>query len=150
MFGLTMRERLQDVYKNACIKEIGEYKREVLGIVQSFVNGVITNEEFEKRGREVLYNYIERVQAIIEGVVEGAPGVISTRYRLALVSPHLAGAPSYSEYSIPMISRNYLITYYAFTGKAGKPKDALAVKNMMKYYINKVALELEKEHPELS
>ena len=149
MFGLTMREKVHDLLERAYMQEIGEYKDEVLYITREHHAGEISEEELEFLYSNALWNYIERVLDVVSGVVRGAPGGVEARFQLALMSPELAGAPSYSEQQHPLGGSAYCFTYYAFTGKPGKVKDILYSNQRVRYYTNKALLELAEEYPEL-
>lgn len=149
LFGLTMREKVHGLLERAYAKEIGEYKRDMLETTQELLAGNLNGEQADQRADEALRGYIERVLDVVSGVIDGAPGAVSARFRMAIISPDLAGAPPHGNPPRPMGGSVYCFTYYAFTGRQGKSKDALYSNQRVRYYTDKALSELAEEHPEL-
>ena len=149
MFGLTMREKVHELLERAYMQEIEAYKDEVLNGLLGLSENELSEQAVDSIVIHALWNYIERVLDIVYGVVRGAPGGVGARFNLALMSPEISGAPSYSDLPHPQGGSAYCFTYYAFTGKPGKPKDAIYSNQRVRYYTNKALMEIAEEHPEI-
>lgn len=149
MFGLSMRERVQELMNHTMSKKIDVYKDGCREAICSVLENGRTGKDRDTLKTIAMFQYAVAVREVLEGVIEGAPAAVSARYTLATSRPKIAGVPKFqSELPVLLFDSLYCVIYYSFTGKPGKKVDAEQTKQMAEYFMEKAYEEVLKEYPE--
>ena len=140
MLSFLLRKQIDTLLERAYQSNIEGYKSEI----RSALNDRLSDEQIESISSKARKHYIEAVSNTVSGAIYAASADVIARYKLALYSPEIAGAPPVDELDLSA-GVVYCLTCYAITGKPGKTKDAIRHNHLFASYVEKALYALNSE-----
>ena len=145
MFGFSLRKQIDALLERAYQSNFESYKAELCTIMERADRQELTEDEFYRHMAAAREQYIDDVSEMVSGAVYAAPPKVSARYKLATMSPQIAGAPADDDAPY-CAGTEYCFLCYAFTGKPGVPRDAIRHNHLFASYVDRAIDELTAEH----
>lgn len=145
MFGFGLKRQVEKLLERAYQKGFLSYKEEIRKLCRAGDRGEIGEKELECSVLQARGHYLDEVSETVLGVIDGADPEIGFRRKIALMSPELAGLPPLDDDFVYSAGVEYCITYYAFSGKPGKPADAVRQNHIFGAYVDRALQELQEE-----
>lgn len=145
MLNFLIRRSIDRLLEQAYKSNFSKYKAEIKSILE---NGIGENSEEEMfceimRARE---EYLNSISEQVSGAVFASEQKTSARYRIAIMSPEVAGIHICDDVDIKYSAgMEYCFLHYAFIGKPGEMKNAIKHNHIFASYVDRAISELEEE-----
>lgn len=144
MLNFLIRRSIDRLLERAYESNFSKYKAEIKNILD---NGTGKASEDDllceiMRARE---EYLNSISEQVSGAVFASDQKTAARYRIAMMSPEVAGVYIFDDDIKYSAGMEYCFLHYAFIGKAGKMKDAIKHNHIFASYIDRAIDQLEEE-----
>lgn len=153
MFGLSWRERIDELLIRAYKDDMPEYKMDLRAALDSIEKDDVPIEEENIHFRRIttmLYSMsMGRITEKMFAMIDAAPTDVQTRKALSMVNPQVTGVESidYIDNFDGLFPKDlFCFMYYAFSGRPGKKKDAERHSDLYWSIKSKASSEIFKEY----
>lgn len=147
MFGLSLREKLQNTITQTALANINQFKKSVISLHTT--SGNLSDKELSLSYNKLLKDFFEHIaNEMLSGLSKQSPA-IAMRVNLLMMDPSRAGFGDIDPDVTPLTGGIvYAFCYYCITGQTAKEKDCIFMNNVYRTMIHQALDEIEEILPE--
>lgn len=144
MLNFLIRRSIDRLLERAYESNFSIYKAEIKNILDNGA-GKVSEDDLLCEMMRAREEYLNSISEQISGAVFASDQKTSARYRIAMMSPEVAGVHIFDDDIKYSAGMEYCFLHYAFIGKPGEMKNAIKHNHIFASYVDRAISELEEE-----